>query len=424
MPTVKAFIRTTSNNKKDVNIRFRYSDGRDCQLFHKSEILINPAVFDVKKECVKAKVVLDTEKRKQIDKAISDRKELIKTLCIGITDKNVLTSEWLDISIDKELHPEKYVAEIEETISTLLPYVERFIRNIQNRKDKETGLPITKNTIKQYNVFEKHLREFAKYDRKTDYDFSEIDQSFYDRYVMFFHKKQFAQNTIGKNIKVLKTILNEATIQGYNTNPYYNSFRVFREDTDTIYLNENELKQLKDTDFSMIPHLDHVRDWFLLLAWTGCRFSDLEKVAKTDIKDGFITFRQQKTNSKVIIPLHPVVLEILEKYNYDLPAEISNQKFNETIKEACNHSKINGIEAITKTVGGKLISEKFEKWQLISSHTGRRSFCTNMYKRGLPTLMIMSISGHTTEKSFLKYIKVKQEEHAEMMKKAWDNMYK
>ncbi|MCL2329156.1 MAG: tyrosine-type recombinase/integrase [Bacteroidetes bacterium] len=68
--------------------------------------------------------------------------------------------------------------------------------------------------------------------------------------------------------------------------------------------------------------------------------------------------------------------------------------------------------------------ETFEKWQQVSSHTGRRSFCTNMYKRGLPTLMIMSISGHKTEKSFLKYIKVKQNEHAEMMKKAWENMYK
>ena len=87
-------------------------------------------------------------------------------------------------------------------------------------------------------------------------------------------------------------------------------------------------------------------------------------------------------------------------------------------------AEINATETTTKTIGGKLITEKFEKWQQISSHTGRRSFCTNMYKRGLSTLMIMSISGHRTEKSFLKYIKVKQEEHAEMMKKEWEKMYK
>ncbi|GAB6395246.1 MAG: Site-specific recombinase XerD [Bacteroidales bacterium] len=218
-------------------------------------------------------------------------------------------------------------------------------------------------------------------------------------------------------------MLNEATTQGYNTSAYYNRFHVFTEEADTIYLTETELQQLKDTDFSKIPYLDRVRDWFLLLAWTGSRFSDLEKVAKTDIKDGFITFRQQKTNNKVVIPLHPVVLEIMEKYSYNLPEQISNQKFNAYIKEACRIAEINDTETMTRTIGGQLVTEKFKKWEHVSSHTGRRSFCTNMYKRGLPTLMIMSISGHRTEKSFLKYIKVKQEEHAEMMKKAWDKIY-
>jgi integrase len=200
-------------------------------------------------------------------------------------------------------------------------------------------------------------------------------------------------------------------------------FYVFSEESDTIYLNEDELQKLKDTDLSESPFLDRVRDWFLLLAWTGCRFSDLEKVTKTDIKNNFITFRQQKTNNKVTIPLHPVVIEVLEKYNNDLPAEISNQKFNEYIKIVCQKAELFSPETTTRTVGGKLVTEKFAKWELVTSHTGRRSFCTNMYKRGLPSLMIMSVSGHTTEKAFLGYIKVTQEEHAEMMAKQWAEMY-
>jgi len=100
---------------------------------------------------------------------------------------------------------------------------------------------------------------------------------------------------------------------------------------DTCYLNESELQQLKDADFSKIPHLARVRDWFLLFAWTGSRFSDLKKVEKTDIVDGYITFRQQKTNEKVVIPLHPVVLEILEKYDFNLPSPITNQRFNKQL---------------------------------------------------------------------------------------------
>ena len=71
-----------------------------------------------------------------------------------------------------------------------------------------------------------------------------------------------------------------------------------------------------------------------------------------------------------------------------------------------------------------LKTETLPKYELISSHTGRRSFATNMYKRGLPTLMIMSITGHNTEISFLKYIKVRQQEHAQMMADRWKEMYK
>jgi len=215
-------------------------------------------------------------------------------------DRN--NSDWLKDCIDKFYLRGKYTPIIKEAPQqTLLKYVEHFIKEIQSRKDTKTGLPLTKNTIKQYFVFEKHLRDFAKHERKKDYNFSEIDQHFYDRYVSFLQEKQFAQNTVGKNVKVLKTILHEATIQGNNANPYYNSFRVFKEDTDTVYLNESELQQLKDTDFSKTPYIDHTRDRFLLLAWTGCRFSDLGKLSQTDIKGDFITFRQQKTNNKVTI---------------------------------------------------------------------------------------------------------------------------
>ena len=202
------------------------------------------------------------------------------------------------------------------------------------------------------------------------------------------------------------------------------SFYVFNEDVDNIYLNEDELKQLKEFDFGRMPHLDRVRDWFLLLAWTGSRFSDLDKIGRSDMKANTITYRQQKTNTLVTIPLHPVVTEILQKYNFVMPEVISNQKFNDYIKDVCKLALIDGSETFTRTVGGRLVTETKQKYDLVSSHTCRRSFCTNMYLRGLDTLMIRSISGHKTEKSFLKYIKVSQQQHAEMMANKWNEIYK
>ena len=421
MATVTAFIRTMKADKnKSVNVRFRLRDGRDYQLFHKSELSVIPERWDEKQQKIKARCIINELERKIFDTNVNDRKALIKS--IYLSKGKTLTSDLLDSEIDKTLHPENY--ELKPEITTVFQFIEKFIKEAPNRKDKSTGRLLTSNNIQQYKATEKHLKDFAVSKRKKDFEFSEIDQSFYDGYVAFLQKKSFTQNSVGKHIRVLKLMLNEATTQGYNTNNYYGSFHVFTEDIDNIYLNETELQKLKDADFSKTPYLDRVRDWFLLLAWTGSRFSDMEKVAKTDIKDGFITFRQQKTKAKVVIPLHRIAMEILEKYDFNLPEVISNQRFNEYIKEACKIAEINAMETMTRTVGGKLVTEKFEKWEHVTSHTGRRSFATNMYKNGLPSLMIMSVTGHKTEKSFLKYIKIKPDEHAEMMKKAWENIYK
>jgi len=354
-------------------------------------------------------------KLSEINTAISD------TLKNPELDRS--SSDWLLNCIDKYYQRGEYAPKIVQPEITVFQFIDKFINEAPNRKDKKTGRTFAYGIIQQYRTTEKRLAEFAESIGKTDFGFSDIDKSFYDGFVLYLQNQSLTQNTVGKHVKVLKTFMNEAKEQGYKTDFRSKEFYVFTEDTDTIYLNETELQQLKDADFSKIPHLDRVRDWFLLLAWTGSRFSDLEKVTKTDIKDGFITFRQQKTNTKVTIPLHPIVTDILEKYNFNLPEPISNQRFNEYIKEACKRAQINSMETMTRTVGGQLVTEKFEKWEQVSSHTGRRSFCTNMYKRGLSTLMIMSVSGHKTETAFLKYIKVKQHEQAEMMKKEWEKIY-
>lgn len=436
MATVKAFIRTST--KKDfVNVRFRLTDGRSIQLFHKSDIKVNPNDFDTKNEKIKAKILFDAKQRKEFDKSITERKDLINELYIAETDKNALTSEMLEYEIDKKLYPEKYIITLDEPQhETVLTYINYFVLNADKRKDKKTSRLLSLNTKKQYVTTEKHIIDFAKYQGKKDYTFSEINEKFYRDFVEYMTQKEYkvktkrgeevneinhyTLNSVGKYIRAFKVMISDAK----NTDADTSSFYVFNEDVDNVYLNESELKQLKDFDFKDSSHLDRVRDWFLILAWTGSRFSDLDKIGKSDIKDNTVTYRQKKTNTLVTIPLHPVVNEILQKYNFNMPEVISNQKFNDYIKDACKLAKICGKESFTRTVGGKLITETKPKYELISSHTCRRSFCTNMYLLGLDTLMIRSVSGHKTEKSFLKYIKVNQQQHAEMMGKKLEEIYK
>ena len=421
--------RADSNPQKEIRMRFKH--GKVDQQA-KTGVFVPAEYWDEEShEIIVPNFRLPTDEKMKLKHYLSTQKDRINNLSSAIItlfddmDKSAITPDWLKSSIEKFNFPDKFVPENEPAgIKTFFQFLDKFIRDAPGRIDRSSGRPLSKNSLKQYPVAANLLKDFAGSIHKIDFEFSEIDRHFYDRFVKFLQNKSYAKNNVGKHIKMLKVIMNEASRQGYNSSNHYSGFKVLKEDVDNVYLNESELQQLKDTDFSNAPYLDRVRDWFLLLSWTGSRFSDLEKVAKADIKDGFISFRQQKTNTKVVIPVHPVVMEIYEKYDFDLPDIISNQRFNDFIKKACKIAGIISTESMTRTVGGNIITESFEKWEHVTSHTGRRCFATNMYKRGLPALSIMSITGHKTEKAFLRYIQVKQDEHAQMMKIAWENMYK
>lgn len=436
---IKVFIR---NNKKEyINVCFRLRD-TNFDLHYKSEIIISPNDWDEKNQRIKKPSgnINDELKKRLIDLTdkVDARTKLIRDLFLSHQHPETLTSEWLVNAIDKTLYPNKYTIQENDIREpeTVLNYIKYFVENADKRKDKKTSRLLSPNTKKQYVTTEKHLINFAKHKKKNDFQFSDINEQFYTDFVEYLTQKEYliktkrgervnenhryTLNSIGKYIRALKVMIASAKNSEADTSAFY----VFNEDVDNVYLNETELKQLKDYDFAATPHLDRVRDWFLMLAWTGSRFSDLEKIDKSNIKNGMITYRQKKTNTSVTIPLHPVVNEILQKYNYQMPEVITNQRFNEYIKEVCKAANIDSLESFTRTVGGKLVTETLPKYELVSSHTCRRSFCTNMYLRGLDTLMIRSISGHRTEKSFLKYIKVSQQQHAEMMAKKWSEIYK
>jgi integrase len=136
-----------------------------------------------------------------------------------------------------------------------------------------------------------------------------------------------------------------------------------------------------------------------------------------------IHIKQHKTGKKVIIPLHPVVTAILNKYHGVLPKPVTNQEFNRELKNIAEAAKIKEQTHKAITKGGVKTSKAYPKHKLVSSHCARRSFATNLYKSGFPTISIMAITGHTTERSFLKYIKVTPDEHALKLQEHWGNQH-
>jgi len=229
-----------------------------------------------------------------------------------------------------------------------------------------------------------------------------------------YNVKGNSQNLFGKRIKHIKTFLNAAYESGNNKHLMYKGFKRLQFDTDTIYLNEQEIDKMYILDLSKNKRLERIRDLFIVECLTGVRYGDLMKITKEYIFKDSIKIKVSKTGQVLHTLLLPTTTKILKKYNFILP-KISNSNYNKYIKEV---GKIAGInESITKDTqkSGKAVSFKRKKYQLITTHTARRSFATNMYKRGYSPVQIMSITGHKKESTFLKYIRITNEESVRMI---------
>jgi len=292
----------------------------------------------------------------------------------------------------------------------LIPYGKKHIARSSATKKK--------STIVQYQNCLNHLTEYEKQKNKR-ITFDGVDHQFYDSLLDFCHSHlNFSANSVGKLIKNIKLLMGLAMEEGLHTNMFYKSrsFKKPQETADTIYLSMDELQKISNT---VLPkYLENVRDLFLLGCYTGLRFSDYNKLTKDRfIKDDtMLKVRTEKTDETVIIPLHPEAKRIIEKHHLKGGLHlITNQNFNKFIKDVCRLAGISETTIITRTVGGKKIRISKPKHDLVASHTARRSFATNAYLAGVPTLAIMSITGHKTELSFLKYVKVTKEEQAKLI---------
>jgi integrase len=125
-----------------------------------------------------------------------------------------------------------------------------------------------------------------------------------------------------------------------------------------------------------------------------------------------VTVTAQKTGKPIVIPLHPQVKEIAAKYQYKLPAPKNNVVINRDLKEIGKLAGIDGITTLNEIVGGQKRIRKLEKYKLITCHTSRRSFATNLYNMGVSAIDIMQITGHKTETTFMKYIRISRQEAA------------
>jgi integrase len=390
-------ITKTDDQKKDVSIRIRFKDGKIDQSTASGES-VKLQFWDLEKQKLKRTSF------KGKDNLISRLKKLESHILDSASKTDEIGTGWLFSVVDQYLNPKQYIPKRDQS---MFDWIETWISKSTN----------TYHAIRPYHSTLKDLKEF-----NPELDWKNIDMNCYFDFVSYLVDKQYSKNTIGARIKNLKVFCNASLEREIHDNTAFKNFKKLTEDSLNIYLNDDELNSIFELDLSELPHLDRVRDIFLIGCWTGCRFSDLSKVNRDNIIGEMLHLEQQKTQKRVIIPLHPVVKSILKKYDDCLPEMISNQKFNEYIKDVCKKAEFKAKISKSLTIGGHRKTEVKEKWEMVTSHTARRSFATNLYKSGFPSISIMAITGHKTEKAFYSYIKVNEEEHAEMLKKHWANL--
>lgn len=323
---------------------------------------------------------------------------------------------------------ETMMSGVKITETPFFAYCDQFYED----KKKLSGFERNKSIQTTINI----LKEYS-----PNLVFEKVDHRFFREYIQYLNSKQYSKNYIAKQVSNIRRIISQATSDRINTNMDFKEFKSDRENVYNIYLNEKEIeaiynvnlkltddykadyqKYIGDIPADMTPAqlirilsvkiiaLERARKLFVIGCWTGLRSENYLSI-DPDIqvsKDGkFINAVANKNGPKLMIPIHKIVKEIIAD---GFPQTVSPQKLNEHVKTLGRLAGLNENIIFTRTTGGTRKTIVKKKWEMITTHTARRSFATNLFMKDVPPSYIRAVTGHKTEREFSKYIKAEPEQ--------------
>jgi integrase len=289
---------------------------------------------------------------------------------------------------------------------------------------REQTNQISQGRIKRYRSTLNHLLNFHK-TLPTKVFLDELDVHYIQMLTSYLiSKKNLLNSTTVSVIKVVKAFLKDMRNKYPSISEYHFKTLKFSKDPDppAIVFNEDELKKIESAELTR-DSLIRTRDFLIVHIHTLFRISDYKNVEdyNLDLNKKVIEIYQKKTGEPVRVPITSKVESILKKYDNKLP-KISEQKYRENLKELCRVVGIDDLIEIVRYSGNQRIVEVKPKYELISSHTARRTGITLLIKKGVPMSMIMRISGHRSIETLMKYVRLTQEEAIDSVRKAWEEM--
>lgn len=319
-------------------------------------------------------------------------------------NSKLLDKNWLKAVIEEYYNPKKLnKVHIPKDLITFIDYY------IEQKEGE-----ITKSSVTKYNVIKHKMQRLQEHRGHIIY-INEIGEDFKDEFVNYYRLENYAQNTMQRELGIVKTFCKQAKRLGIETHTQLDDLKLKKEKSLPLYLDFDELKKIENLK-DLPDYLDNARAWLIVSCFTGQRISDFMRFDSSMIRieegKSLLEFTQRKTKKLMTIPLHEKVTNVLNKRKGQFPRRISDQRYNDYIKEVCEKAelkdKIQGkiqknISKEKDMLKMRSVPGQFEKWELVTSHIGRRSFATNFYGK-IPTSYLIYVTGHSSEIMFLNYI--------------------
>lgn len=407
--------------------------GRDLDISAKTHLTTNPLHFDNAKgnfrniASVKNKLIL----RARIEKL---KVYVSENLNESYMEGEVIDKQWLSLTVANFFN--RPSQEKNKAIDKQFVYFHDFCLWWCNQKASTWRTSsndfLTHKRQKEYARLAYFFGEFEVKNNKK-HKIKEVGDTEIYLFADFLESLNYSSGTIKRLVARIKFFTKRAKEQGLKIDPSVATrFFIKDKNDDAVvpYLSESEIDRLFKIDLSNNDFLENIRDNAIIGCWTGLRISDFNhNLDLNNIEGDFIRIKTKKTKSWVVIPLHPQVKSVIKKRYGLLPDKISDKAFNKGIKEICKMVGINeqikgGVMQMDHVTRDKRkVIGIHPKYELISAHTLRRSFATNLHGK-VPNSVIISCAGWSSEKMMLNYIKKTKKEHAETLKAYWDSHYK
>lgn len=429
MPKVKefSFFLKDAKSKAPTLINFRMALPGDAPLKRSLGRAIHPNDWDLEDQRPKASKNKDIKEIDQLIARIAETIPVIKSECRR--DNRVISRADVNAALDVILQTKRkeqagsYVAGRDMFIDfEVIIAAMRSGEILTPGKNKKRYTPAT---IKNFEKSIRKIKSFYEDENKKQERkrqpllniYAMVNIELYNSFIAWCHGDNQSNNSIGVFVKCWKRLGKIALKKGWHSNMVFEDedFLILKEETDDIYLDDHKIEKIYRQPVPA-DHYDIARDWFVLDCFLGLRVSDLGRVNLDDFNGKYFQFINQKTGAKVAIPIHPYAKQIFKKWK-GLPPPMAEKNFRDYIKIVAKMAGLKDKFLYKITKGGEVHQEVLEEWQMVSPHTCRRSFITNLLKirkpEPIPHAVIMKLVGIKRYETLMRYFKMTPEEAAE-----------